>query len=85
MGTKDKLVERFKRLPKDFTYDETVRLFAIFGFKESTKGKTSGSRIIFVNEDAGMEFLLHKPHPGKIMKTATMRSLKNFLETNELI
>ncbi len=31
MGSKEKLIERFKRQPKDFTYDEVVRLFSIFG------------------------------------------------------
>ena len=28
MGSKDKLVERFKKKPKDFTYEETVSLLA---------------------------------------------------------
>lgn len=32
MGSKEKLIERFKRQPKDFTYDEVVRLFSIFGY-----------------------------------------------------
>ena len=32
MGTKDKLIERFKSQPKDFTWQELVRLFGIFGY-----------------------------------------------------
>ena len=30
MGSKEKLVERFKKKPKDFTYEETVSLLAHF-------------------------------------------------------
>ena len=39
MGTKEKLVERFKRQPKDFTFNELTRLFQILGFEMSQKGK----------------------------------------------
>ena len=40
MSTKEKLIERFKRQPKDFTWDELVRLFGIFDFTPDSKGKT---------------------------------------------
>ena len=43
METKEKLIERFKRQPKDFTFDELTRLFIVLGFEVSQKGKTSGS------------------------------------------
>lgn len=33
MGTKDKLVERFKKLPKDFTFEEMVSLLGCFGYE----------------------------------------------------
>jgi hypothetical protein len=36
MGTKDKLIERFCRLPKDFTYEETVKLF---GHSQAASGQ----------------------------------------------
>ena len=29
MGSKEKLVERFKKKPKDFTYEETVSLLGV--------------------------------------------------------
>jgi hypothetical protein len=51
MGTKEKLIERFKRQPKDFTFDEMVKLLIGFGFSISHKGKTSGSRIRFINKE----------------------------------
>jgi len=49
MGTKEKLIERFKSQPKDFTFNELIRLFQVLGFEVSQKGKTSGSRVEFVN------------------------------------
>lgn len=52
MGTKEKLIERFKSQPKDFNWDELVRLFSIFGYKIDNKGKTSGSRVIFAKGKA---------------------------------
>ncbi len=34
MGTKDKLVTRFCRLPHDFTYEEPLKLLSAFGYTE---------------------------------------------------
>lgn len=42
MGTKEKLIERFKSQPKDFNWDELVRLFSIFGYKIDNKGGSAG-------------------------------------------
>lgn len=77
MGTKEKLVERFKTLPKDFMWDELVRLFGIYGFKVGNKGKTSGSRVIFVNGEH--VYTAHKPHPGSIVKRYVMKQVLDFL------
>ena len=58
MGTKEKLIERFKSQPKDFNWDELVRLFSIFGYKIDNKGKTSGSRVIFAKGESS--YTAHK-------------------------
>ena len=50
MGTKEKLIERFKSLPANFTFEEMERLLSIFGYEKSNKGKTSGLRVIFKND-----------------------------------
>lgn len=42
MSKKDKLIERLKSKPKDFTYDELKVLLNYLGFYENSKGKTSG-------------------------------------------
>jgi len=87
MSTKDKLIERFKKQPKDFTWDELVRLFGYFGFTVDSKGKTSGSRVLFVNEETAHR--VHKPHPSNIMKEYAIKQVldfmieKGFIQSNE--
>jgi len=83
MSTKDKLIERFKKQPKDFTFDELVRLFGYFGFEMSNKGKTSGSRVLFQN--GIYEYDLHKPHPDNIIKAAVLKRIKQYLTNNDFI
>ncbi|MDR1937975.1 MAG: type II toxin-antitoxin system HicA family toxin [Tannerellaceae bacterium] len=83
MSTKDKLVERFKSQSNDFTFEELVRLFRIFGFTIDNKGKTSGSRITFLKEDK--VFDMHKPHPSNIVKEYVMKNVFKFLADNDFI
>ena len=49
MGKKEKLIEKLRRLPKDFTYKEAHTLLLALGFEEDNKGGTSGSRVLFRN------------------------------------
>lgn len=74
MGTKEKLLERFMRLPSDFTFDEVESLLRIWGFEKCDKGRTSGSRVIFKNADK-RPIMLHKPHPQKTLKKYAMKQL----------
>lgn len=74
MGTKDKLRERFLKMPSDFTFDEMQRLLEGYGYEKGNKGKTSGSRIIFKN-GAKRPIMLHKPHPGNIVKEYAMKQV----------
>ena len=77
MSTKDKLIERFKSQPKNFTWEELVRLFGILGFTVDNKGKTSGSRVLF--EKDGEAHTVHKPHPSNITKGYVMKQALDFL------
>ncbi|MBR1682843.1 MAG: type II toxin-antitoxin system HicA family toxin [Bacteroidaceae bacterium] len=79
MGKKEKLRERFLRLPSDFTFDEMQSLLMSYGYEKSEKGKTSGSRVIFKNSDK-RPIMLHKPHPGNIIKDYAMRQVYNDLK-----
>ena len=76
MNKKDKLLKRFYGLPKDFTFDEIVALFAQFGLA------TSGSRVIFVNDNDNNSYIMHKPHPSNIIKGYVMRQVMVYLKAN---
>ncbi len=78
MSKKDKLIARFLNMPSDFHYDEVVKLLGYFGFDEVKKGKTSGSRVKFMNQE-GVPIMLHKPHPTGIMKQYQLKQIKEVL------
>jgi hypothetical protein len=73
MTKKDKLLERFLSIPKDFTYNELKTMLSGLGYKEHQLGKTSGSRVLFFNDYIGHEIKIHKPHPGNIIKPYLMK------------
>ena len=81
MSTKEKLIERFLRQPKDFTYNELSRLLIGFGYVEETKGKTSGSRVMFFNKEKEHSIMIHKPHPVNIIKAYVMKYVLQELKT----
>jgi len=89
MSTKEKLLVRFLKQPKDFTYQELTRLLNGFGYEEETKGKTSGSRVMFYNSVKEHPILIHKPHPGNILKAYVLKYVLDelkaigFIENNE--
>lgn len=68
MSQKSKLLERFLLKPKDFSWDELVRLLISLGFDELSHGKTGGSRRKYYNKEKELIINLHKPHPGAIVK-----------------
>ena len=84
MSSKDKLIARFQSLPSDFTFDELERLLTILGYTKSNKGKTSGSRVIFKDKD-GHPIMLHKPHPGNIVKLYALRQVLEELQSKGLL
>lgn len=85
MGKREKLIERFKRLPKDFTYEEMITLMSIYGYEEHNKGATSGSRVRFKNVQNGTYVDIHRPHPGSIMKAWMMKTVFQHLKDNGLL
>lgn len=68
MSKKEKLLERLKSKPKDFSYDELRVLLMGLGFVEDNRGKTSGSAVSFANININERIKLHKPHPRNILK-----------------
>lgn len=79
MTKKDKLLERFLAQPKDFTYKELKTMLSGLGYEEYQLGKTSGSRVCFYNKELGIDFKIHKPHPGNIIKPYLMKYILEIL------
>lgn len=84
MGRREKLVARLKGRPKDFTWDELVRLLEGLGYIEAATGKTGGSRRRFIHETAPT-IALHKPHPGNIVKMYVIDDVLRILTEEGLI
>ncbi len=84
MGTKEKLIARFRKFPNDFTWDEMTRLLTALGYSPSNKGKTSGSRVIYKSENK-KPIMLHKPHPGNVIKGYAMKQVYEYLKEDGLI
>lgn len=84
MGQKEKLIERLKSKPKNFTFDEAESLLRYFSYRRSNKGKTSGSRVVFVS-DEHPPVLLHKPHPRKELLAYQVKQLIEILEQEGLL
>jgi len=80
MGRDEKLIARFKSMPKDFTYNELVRLLNLFEFEEYKTGKTTGSGVKFRNKNfTDYKINFHKPHPDSNIKLYVLRQIKEIL------
>lgn len=84
MGRRDKLTVRFLSRPRDFEWDELVRLLEGLGYTEVRTGKSGGSRRRFVHPEAPA-IALHKPHPGSIVKLYVVDSITRVLKEEGLI
>ena len=84
MSKTEKLLQRLLSLPKDFTWEELDKLLAYFGFEELKKGKTGGSRRKFADRQKKV-IILHKPHPGNIVKEYVIKQVIEYLIDNRYI
>ena len=85
MSKDEKLIKRLLSKPKDFTYNELRKLLVHLGYSEKQRGKTSGSRVVFINEKTKHIIRLHKPHPGNELKQYQMEQIIEELELRRLI
>lgn len=67
MASKEKLLARLMRRPRDFSWHELERLLDRLGYTQVKQGKAGGSRRRFVHKNHPT-ISLHKPHPGNILK-----------------
>lgn len=82
MGTKDKLILRFRSKPKDFTFSELKRLLKGFGYLEE---QSSESRVVFINGVLNHKIKLHKPHPGNILRRYQMDLIEQELQNKNVL
>lgn len=80
----DKLLARFLLKPKDFTWQELVKLLAGFGYELTQAGRTSGSRVRFIHQDYP-PIVLHRPHPVMILRRYQIDAIILLLEREGLI
>ena len=84
MGQKEKLIQRLKSKPKDFTFDDVEALMGYLTYTRSNKGKTSSSRVMFVSPEHP-PIMMHKPHPRKELLAYQVKQLLEILEQEGLI
>ena len=83
MGQKEILIAKLKSNPKNFTFDDAESLLNYFTYRRSNKGKTSGSRVMFTNDE--YKILLHKSYPCKELLEYQIKQLIEQLEQEGLI
>lgn len=71
----DKRIQRILSTPSDYTFMEASTLLSQLGYVLDNKGSTSGSRVCFYREADKAVILLHKPHPGDIMRQYAVKQL----------
>jgi len=84
VGQKEKLIERLKRKPRDFTWQELTSLLKSLDYTEAKQGKTGGSRRRFMH-NSKPPITLHQPHPGSIVKLYAVKEVLRFLQEEKLI
>ena len=79
-----KLIDRFLSKPKDFTWNELIKVLSSFGYKQIKLGKTSGSRARFIHLNYP-PIILHIPHPKPILKRYQLEEIINLLIQEKLL
>lgn len=85
MSKIEKLIQKLKNNPKDFSYDELKKILFHFGYEIIKTGKTSGSRVAFYKEDTQHIIRLHKPQPKPVLKGYQVQMLIKELINQNLI
>lgn len=85
MSKYDKVLLKLLDRSATITDKEIKYLLGKLGYKETQKGKTSGSRVAFVNYEYKHIIRLHKPHPGNELKDYIKREIILELKEKNLI
>ena len=85
MSHLEKLLAKLLNPNSIITYKQIKSLLVKLGYKEFTKGKTSGSRVAYINEESKHIIRLHKPHPGNELKAYVKKAIIKELKDQKLI
>lgn len=85
MSKDEKLIRRLLSKPKDFTYNELRKILTHLGYEETTSGKTSGSRVAFIDRSSNHIIRLHKPHPNNELKQYQIEQIIEELSSRGMI
>jgi murein L,D-transpeptidase YafK len=85
MSKYEKLIAKLLNRRSTITYLEIAYLLEKLGYKETQKGKTSGSRVAFINKREQHIIRLHKPHPGNELKDYVKKEIISELKDKNLI
>ncbi|MBR6332303.1 MAG: type II toxin-antitoxin system HicA family toxin [Dehalococcoidales bacterium] len=85
MGQKEKLISKLLSNPKDFSFEELEKLLNFFSYIKKEKGRTSGSRVMFINEKTKAKLTLHKPHPRKELLNYQIKEIIEHLKQEGLL
>ena len=78
----EKEIARLRSRPRDYSYAEAAALLSKLGYIEDTRGRTSGSAVVFRRLSDGKKIFLHKPHPQKILKDYQIKNIISHLQEN---
>jgi hypothetical protein len=84
MTQREKLVDRFLKKPRDFSWDELLKVLTVYGYKQVSVGKTGGSRARFIHPHSP-PIMLHKPHPRPILKRYQLENIIDLLRQEKLL
>ncbi len=85
MSKDQKLILRLLSRPNNFTYNELCRVLNSLGYEESQSGKTSGSRVAFIDKSTRHIIRLHKPHPSNELKQYQIEQIVEELKSRGLL
>ena len=80
MSKKEKLRNRFKSKPLDFSWGELKSMLSGMGYELST----GGSRIRFLHPERP-PIIMHKPHPTPVLKRYQVEQILEFLKKEGLL
>ncbi len=77
MSKLEKIIAKLVNPGSIITFQELEYILKKNGYREKKTGKTSGSRVAYINDKSNHIIRIHKPHPGNELK----KYVKNYIIT----